>query len=110
MEESASSNDEEEEPFKCSKSKSRGPNKPSDIFKGIKMKIPKFKGTSNPEAYLEWESKIEMVFACQNYTEEEKVKLAVIEFTEYAIAWWDQLRLSRTKGIDEDMLCTRTLL
>ena len=39
-----------------------------------------------------------MVFACQNYTEEEKVKLAVIEFTEYAIVWWDQLKLSRRRS------------
>ena len=78
MEEFASSNDEEEEPFKCSKSKSRGPNKPSNVFKGIKMKIPEFKRRLNPEAYLEWESKVEMIFACQYYTDEQKVKLAVI--------------------------------
>ena len=77
MEEFADSNDKEEELFKRSKSKSRGPNKP-DNFKRIKMKILEFKGGSNPEAYLEWDSKIEMVFACQNYTDKEKVKLAVI--------------------------------
>ena len=69
-----------------------------DPFKAIKIKIPKFKGRSDPEAYLEWESKIEMVFRCQDYTKEQKVKLAVIEFFEYAVVWWDQLCLSRRRN------------
>ena len=56
---------------------------------GIKMKIPSFRGRSNPEAYLEWEKKMEFVFDCHNYSETKKVKLAVIEFFEYAITWWD---------------------
>jgi hypothetical protein len=47
---------------------------------GIKMKIPSFQGRSDPEAYLEWEKKMEFVFDCHNYSETKKVKLAVIEF------------------------------
>ena len=39
----------------------------------IKMKIPSFQGKSDPEAYLEWEKKVERVFECHNYTEEKKV-------------------------------------
>ena len=53
----------------------------------IKMKIPTFEGKSDPEAYLEWEKKIELVFDCHNYSELKKVKLAAIEFTDYAIVW-----------------------
>ena len=34
---------------------------------------------------------MEFIFECHNYSEEKKVKLAVIEFTNYAIIWWDQL-------------------
>jgi hypothetical protein len=48
----------------------------------IKMKIPSFQGRTDPEVYLEWEKKIELVFDCHNYSEEKKVKLAVIEFTD----------------------------
>jgi hypothetical protein len=48
------------------------------------MKIPSFQGRSNPEAYLEWEKKM--------------VKLAVIEFSEYAITWWDQLVINRRRN------------
>ncbi|KAH9656969.1 hypothetical protein KPL70_022870 [Citrus sinensis] len=42
-------------------------------------------GKSDPEAYLEWEKKIEFIFDCHNYSEAKKVKLAVIEFSDYAI-------------------------
>jgi hypothetical protein len=55
----------------------------------IKMKIPSFQGKNDPEAYLEWEKKVELIFQCHNCSEERKVKLAVIEFTDYAIIWWD---------------------
>ncbi|RVW78956.1 hypothetical protein CK203_052381 [Vitis vinifera] len=33
----------------------------------IKMKILSFQGRNDPEAYLEWEKKIELVFDCHNY-------------------------------------------
>ena len=53
------------------------------------MTIPPFQGRSDLEAYLEWEKKMELIFDCHNYSEDKKVKLAVIEFTDYAIVWWD---------------------
>ena len=51
----------------------------------IKMKISSFQGKNDPEAYLEWEKKVELIFECHSYFEEKKVKLIVIEFTDYAI-------------------------
>jgi hypothetical protein len=33
----------------------------------------------------QWEKKMEFVFDCHNYSETKKVKLVVIEFSEYAI-------------------------
>ena len=64
----------------------------------IKMKIPPFHGKSDPEAYLEWEKKVERVFECHNYTEEKKVKLAAVEFTYYASVWWDQYTTTRRRS------------
>ena len=32
------------------------------------MKIPSFQGKNDPEAYLEWERKVELVFDCHNYS------------------------------------------
>ena len=64
----------------------------------IKIKIPSFQGKSDPEAYLEWEKKVERVFECHNYTEEKKVKLAAVEFTDYASVWWDQFTTTRRRS------------
>jgi hypothetical protein len=41
---------------------------------------------------------VELIFGCQNYSKEKKVKLTVIEFTNYAIIWWDQLVISRRRN------------
>ncbi|KAL4599034.1 hypothetical protein ACB092_11G097600 [Castanea dentata] len=38
----------------------------------IKMKILTFQGKNDPEAYLEWEKKVELIFECHNYSEEKK--------------------------------------
>ncbi|XP_044497617.1 uncharacterized protein LOC123219690 [Mangifera indica] len=62
------------------------------------MKIPAFHGKSDPEAYLEWEKKVERVFECHNYTKENKVKLAAVEFIDYASVWWDQFTSTRRRS------------
>ncbi|XP_040998254.1 uncharacterized protein LOC121244313 [Juglans microcarpa x Juglans regia] len=67
-------------------------------FGNIKIKIPSFQGKNDPEVYLEWETKMEMVFDCHNYSEIKKVKLAAIEFTDYVIVWWDQLLINRRRN------------
>ncbi len=69
----------------------RNRDRPDDNLKNIKMSIPPFQGKNDPESYLEWEKKMELVFECHNYSENKKVKLAAIEFSDYAIIWWDQL-------------------
>jgi hypothetical protein len=40
----------------------------------IKMKIPSFQGKNDPEAYLEWEKKVELISECHNYFKGKKVK------------------------------------
>ena len=68
-----------------------------DMLGGIKVKVPPFQGKSDPEAYLEWEMRIEQVFSCHAYSEEKKVKLASLEFTDYALIWWDQMQKERIR-------------
>ena len=41
---------------------------------------------------------MELVFDCHDYSELKKVKLAAIEFADYAIVWWDQLVVSRRRN------------
>ena len=64
----------------------------------IKMKIPSFQGKSDPEAYLDWETKMELIFDCHEYSNRKKVKLAVVEFSDYALTWWDQLVISKRRN------------
>ena len=51
------------------------------------MKIPFFQGKNDLDAYLEWERKVELVFNCPNYSKEKNVKLATVEFVDYAMIW-----------------------
>ncbi|KAL4364294.1 hypothetical protein GQ457_04G020430 [Hibiscus cannabinus] len=69
-----------------------------DNLNSIRMAIPPFQGKTDPKAYLEWEKKVELVFECHKYSEKKKVKLVAIEFSDYAIIWWDQLTLSRRRN------------
>ncbi|XP_024007271.1 uncharacterized protein LOC112083475 [Eutrema salsugineum] len=73
----------------------------SDPMGSLKLTIPEFRGTADPEEYLEWEKKIELVFNCRDYTTEHKIKLAPTEFKDYALSWWDNLVTTRRR-IGED--------
>ena len=44
----------------------------------MKVKIPTFKRTCDPEVYLELEMKIKQVFACYNYNEEKKDQIGLL--------------------------------
>jgi len=68
-----------------------------DRIEGVKIQIPSFKGKSDPKAYLEWEMKIEQLFACYNYTKEKKLKVIAMEFTDYALIWWNQLQKEKAR-------------
>ena len=78
-----------------------GRNREEEGNGGIKQKIPPFQGKSDPDAYFEWETKVQFIFNCYNYTERKKVLLAVAEFTDYAIVWWDQLVTNRRRTGEE---------
>jgi hypothetical protein len=64
----------------------------------IKLKIPAFKGKTDLESYLDWEKKIEMIFDIHRYYEEKTVKLAVVEFTDYTMVWWERLVVERKRN------------
>ena len=76
---------EDRDGSETSNSNRRNPNRVDNKLGSIKMKIPSFQGKNDPEAYLEWESKVENVFEIHNYSEDKKVKLASVEFYGYAL-------------------------
>ncbi|XP_018458503.1 uncharacterized protein LOC108829340 [Raphanus sativus] len=67
-------------------------------LQGLKLKIPPLEGKNDPDAFLEWERKIELVFDCQNFSELKKVRLAATEFSGYAINWYDQVVTNRRRN------------
>ena len=38
----------------------------------IKINLPYFQGRNDPEVYLEWEKKVELIFDCHNYSGKKK--------------------------------------
>ncbi|CAL1402444.1 unnamed protein product [Linum trigynum] len=67
-------------------------------FRNLKISIPPFRGTINPDHWLDWERKVELIFDCHRYSEKKKVMLAALEFSEYALIWWDQLNTKRRRN------------
>ena len=52
------------------------------------VKVPSFSGDSDPNLYLEWEAKCEQIFKANEVDEDQKVKIAFLEFVDYAMKWW----------------------
>ena len=57
----------------------------------VNISLPYFHGKDNVEAYLDWEMKVEQLFACHHISEERKVPLATLSFQGYALYWWTSL-------------------
>ena len=64
----------------------------------LRFNVPKFYGTSDPEAYLSWALKVDKIFRVHNYTQEKMVALASLEFEDYALLWWDQVQATREEN------------
>ena len=57
----------------------------------VNISLPYFHGKDNVEAYLDWEMKVEQLFASHHISEERKVPLATLSFQGYALYWWTSL-------------------
>jgi len=75
-----------------------------DKIEGVKLNVPLFRGKSDPDSYLDWEMKIQHAFSCNDYPEEQKVKLAATKFLDYALVWWkkNQREMKREEGQEID--------
>ncbi|XP_066374967.1 uncharacterized protein [Miscanthus floridulus] len=62
-----------------------------DGLSKVKVSIPKFNGKESANDYFEWETKVDQIFDFYTYPPIKKAKLAAIEFTGYAITWWNQV-------------------
>ena len=75
-----------------------------DKIEGVKLDVSSFKGRSDPGAYLDWEMKIQHAFSYNDYLEEQKVKLAAVTFSDYALVWWkkNQRKMKKEEGREID--------
>ena len=53
-----------------------------------KINIPPFDGNDDPAVYIEWEDRVELLFQYCKILDSEKVPLATLAFTDYALSWW----------------------
>ena len=61
----------------------------------IKVTLPKFKGSSDPDEFLEWKIQSERIFLTNNISETLKAKYALTQFEGYASTWWESKRRER---------------
>ena len=61
----------------------------------VKLHVPSFTGKEDPDAYIEWEEKCDQNFRIHGFSKAKRVDLAVIEFSGYALTWWNQLQDDR---------------
>jgi len=55
------------------------------------VKVPSFSGERDPRVYLDWEAKCEQIFYVHEVKDDQKVKIAFLEFLDYAMQWWHRL-------------------
>jgi hypothetical protein len=72
----------------------RVPRRPAsdDSFSKIKFKIPPFNGKYDLAAYLDWELEVEQKFSCHDVAATSQVKVAISEFTDFALIWWREYK------------------
>ncbi|XP_019267098.1 PREDICTED: uncharacterized protein LOC109244455 [Nicotiana attenuata] len=68
-----------------------------DNISSIKMKMPSFKGTRDPDLYLDWERKVEAIFDCHHYSEGKKLTRDRQQDGEPSIATWTEMKRAMRK-------------
>lgn len=56
----------------------------------IKTSLPTFKGSSDPEEFLEWKIQIERMFELNNVSDTKMFKHAISKLVGYASSWWEK--------------------
>nr|KYP31118.1 hypothetical protein KK1_048944 [Cajanus cajan] len=69
----------------------------------VKVDLPQFFGKDDVESYLDWEMKVEQLFAFHKVSEERKVPLATLTFQGHAMYWWTALERKRRLHNDPPM-------
>ena len=63
----------------------------------IKVDLPDFNGSLDPNDFIDWLHEIERVFEFKGYNEEKKCRVAILKFKGYASLWWENVRKKRER-------------
>jgi len=63
-----------------------------DSITCVKLSIPKFTRREDADAYLEWAKQCDQIFRVHNLFDQRRVNLASVEFSGYALTWWNQIQ------------------
>jgi hypothetical protein len=63
-----------------------------DNIARVKLKILKFTGKEDVDAYFEWAEQCDQIFRVHNLSDQRHVNLASVEFSGYALTWWNQVQ------------------
>ncbi|KAG8088439.1 hypothetical protein GUJ93_ZPchr0010g9488 [Zizania palustris] len=66
-----------------------------DNIARVKLSVPKFTGREDADAYLEWEEQCDQIFRIHNLSNRRCIDLASVEFSGYALTWWNQIQESQ---------------
>jgi hypothetical protein len=66
-----------------------------DSLAKVKLNVQSFTGKDDPDAYIEWEERCDQTFRVHGFSEAKRVDLVIMEFSGYALTWWNQLQEDR---------------
>ncbi|XP_074303265.1 uncharacterized protein LOC141637718 [Silene latifolia] len=65
--------------------------------KDVKVEIPDFHGSLNPEDLLDWFRSVERVFEFKNYDDRKAFKVAILKLKSYASLWYESMKHQRIR-------------
>ena len=63
----------------------------------IKVELPDFDGSLDPDKYLDWVQRVERIFEYKEYDDRRKFKVAILKLTKYASLWYENLKAKRKR-------------
>jgi len=63
-----------------------------DNIARVKLNVPRFTGKENADEFLEWVEQCDQIFRVYNLFDQRRINLASVEFSGYALTWWNQVQ------------------
>mgnify|MGYP006878810653 FL=1 len=65
---------------------------------GMRLEIPEFHGSLQPEEFLDWLAVVEEILEFKGVPEDKRMQLVATQFRNRATAWWQQTKLMRSRA------------